>query len=170
MRTRHGFLAVSAALNKWVPRSGGIETTQFHSVLLCCQLAFSIPLSPQKPQYGSLAGMLYNRSFHSCFGTCNPGLAVPRNRESTYPRVWCWRLCSGSRAEASRSTTHACREGRGMTLGRTIPAAPRSALDVCCMYTVPGTEKNTQSLPFTQSGLPRETENRTKRTYQGSWL
>lgn len=60
MRTVRGFLAAAAAaaaLNKLAPHSlGGIETTQFHSVLLCCQLAFSIPLSPQKPQHDPLHG------------------------------------------------------------------------------------------------------------------
>lgn len=56
MQTRCGFLTVSAALNKRVPSSQGIETTQFHSVLLCCQLAFNIPLSPQKPQHDPLHG------------------------------------------------------------------------------------------------------------------
>lgn len=119
MRTLHDFLAASAALNK---RSWGIETTQFHPVLLCCQLAFSIPLSAQKPQHGCIARMLYNRSFHSCFGICNPGLTVPWSRESIYQRVWFWDpgLCS-SWTEASRSM-NVCIEGRGLNLG-TIPAA-----------------------------------------------
>lgn len=115
MRTLHGFLAVSGALNKRVPRSQGIETIQFHSVLLCCQLAFSIPLSPQKPQHGSLAGMLYNRSFHSWFGTCSPGLTVPWSRESATKDCGAGdpALSWSSWAETGGSTVHVCREGRG---------------------------------------------------------
>lgn len=86
MQTRCGFLTVSAALNKRVPSSQGIETTQFHSVLLCCQLAFNIPLSPQKPQHRSFAWMLYNRGFHSCFGTCNPRLTSAMKQRKHLPK------------------------------------------------------------------------------------
>lgn len=48
---------------------------------------------------------------------------------------------------------HACREGRGMNIGKSIRADSLSALNTYSIYTGQGTEKNTQSLPLTYSGF-----------------
>jgi hypothetical protein len=67
-RTLHCFQVAAAARNRQAPCSWGIETTQFHSILLCCQLPFSIPC-PHKN--------LNTDPLHSCWtmGAFMPALA-----------------------------------------------------------------------------------------------
>lgn len=171
MRTLCGFLTVSAALNKRVPCSQGIETTQFHSVLLCCQLAFSIPLSPQKPQHRSLAWTLYNRSFHSCFGTCSPGLTSATNQRKHLPKsaVLGTLPCAAVEQRHVGVIRMLTEKGGRPNLGENIPAATPSALNAYCVCTVPGTKRNTPSLPLTCLELPggKRPQNQ---TYQSRFL
>lgn len=63
------FLAAAGALNKCAPWLLGNRNYTVSLWLVVCQLAFSNPLSPQKPQHKSFARILYNGSFHDSVGT-----------------------------------------------------------------------------------------------------
>lgn len=79
--------------------------------------------------------------------------------------------CSVEQLSRGRWEHCACLQGReGVNLGRTVPAATLSALNVYCMCTVPGTDSNIQSLPLHVWGPRGETDHRNKQTSQGSWL
>lgn len=84
--------------------------------------AFQHCPAPQKPQHGSLVCMVYNKTFHSCFGTCSPGWTAPWSRESISQSVvlgtppmqqlsrgkWKLYACLRGREEGEPWENHSC--------------------------------------------------------------